>query len=95
MSEQRFEVVFRGDVEPGQSVAEVKEGLIRLFNTDASRIDQMFSGKPVVIKGNLDEETAKHYQASLKKAGALVQIRSMTSEGGDSTKEPSSETSNF
>ena len=91
MSEQRFEVVFRGDVEPGQAVAEVKEGLIRLFNTDASRIDQMFSGKPVVIKGNLDEETAQHYQASLKKAGALVQIRSMSPESSAPAKDSSFE----
>jgi len=76
MSEQHFEVVFRGDVEPGRSVAEVKEGLSKLFNTEPSRIDQMFSGKPVVIKANIDEQTALHYQASLKKVGALVDVRS-------------------
>lgn len=75
MSEQLFEVVFRGDVEPGQSVVNVKEGLAKLFNAEASRIDQMFSGKPVVIKANLDEDTAHHYQSSLKKVGAIVDIR--------------------
>lgn len=76
MSEQHFEVVFRGDVEPGQSVMEVKEGLAKLFKADPARIEQMFSGKPVVIKGNLDEETALHYQSSLQKVGAVVEIRS-------------------
>lgn len=79
MSEQLFEVVFRGDVEPGQSVVTVKEGLAKLFNAEASRIDQMFSGKPVVIKANLDEETARHYQSSLKKVGALADIRPVKS----------------
>lgn len=76
MSEQHFEVVFRGDVEPGQSVMDVKEGLAKLFKADSARIEQMFSGKPVVIKSNLDEETALHYQSSLQKVGALVEIRS-------------------
>lgn len=81
MSEQLFEVVFRGDVEPGQSVINVKEGLAKLFNAEASRIDQMFSGKPVVIKANLDEETARHYQSSLKKVGAIVDIRPVKTTG--------------
>ena len=76
MSEQHFEVVFRGDVEPGKSVMDVKEGLAKLFKADPARIEQMFSGKPVVIKGNLDEETALHYQSSLQKVGAVVEIRS-------------------
>jgi hypothetical protein len=83
MSGQHFEVVFRGDIELGQSVAEVKLGLAKLFNADASRIDQMFSGKPVVIKGNLDETTANQYQSSLKRVGALVEIRAMDSGGSD------------
>lgn len=72
---EHFEVIFRGDVELGRSVLEVKEGLAKLFNAEASRIDQMFSGKPVVIKANLNEETALRYQASLKTVGALVDIR--------------------
>jgi hypothetical protein len=79
MGEQHFEVIFRGDVELGRSVVEVKEGLAKLFNADVSRIEQMFSGKPVVIKANLDENTALNYQASLKAVGALVDIRSSES----------------
>lgn len=85
MSEQHFEVVFRGDVEPGRSVAEVKEGLSKLFNTETSRIDQMFSGKPVVIKANIDEQTALHYQVSLKKVGALVDVRPSGSVNGSAS----------
>lgn len=75
MSEECYEVVFRGDVLVGQSAIEVKQRLAQLFNTDAARIDQMFSGKPVVVKRNLDLETAERYQSTLLKAGALVDIR--------------------
>jgi len=75
MSDELFEVVFRGDVVAGQPVAEVKQRLVQLFNADAARIDQMFFGRPVVVKRNLDRETAERYQSSLLKAGALVDIR--------------------
>lgn len=78
MSEECYEVIFRGDVLAGQSVIEVKQRLAQLFNADATRIDQMFSGKPVVVKRNLDMETAEHYQSTLLKAGALVDIRPAT-----------------
>lgn len=81
MSGQHFEVVFRGDIESGQSVTEVKQGLAKLFNADAAKIEQMFSGKPVVIKGNLDEPTANHYRSSLRKVGALVEIRTIDADG--------------
>lgn len=75
MSEQRYEVVFRGDVVPGQSIVDVKGRLAELFNAEASRIDNMFSGRPVVIKRNVDKDTAQRYQDSLRKAGAVVEIR--------------------
>lgn len=78
MSEEFYEVIFRGDLLAGQSVIEVKQRLAQLFNADATRIDQMFSGKPVVVKRNLDMETAERYQSSLLKAGALVDIRPAT-----------------
>ena len=75
MSEQRYEVVFRGDVVPGESIVDVKQRLAELFGADSARIDGMFSGRPVVVKRNIDQETAQHYQASMRKAGAVVDIR--------------------
>ncbi len=78
MSDELFEVVFRGDVVAGQPVMEVKQRLVQLFNADAERIEKMFFGRPVVVKRNLDRETAEHYQSSLLKAGALVDIRRAT-----------------
>ncbi|WP_461481495.1 hypothetical protein [Porticoccus sp.] len=75
MSEQRYEVVFRGDVVPGQAIVEVKQRLAELFAAEPARIDGMFSGRPVVVKRNLDRELAQRYQASMRKAGAVVDIR--------------------
>ncbi len=88
MSEECYEVIFRGDLLAGQSVIEVKQRLAQLFNADATRIDQMFSGKPVVVKRNLDMETAERYQSTLLKAGALVDIRPATTNEAISEEKP-------
>ncbi|WP_438951312.1 hypothetical protein [Porticoccus sp.] len=75
MSDRRFEVIFLGDVVPGQSLPEVKSRLAKLFGAPPAKVEQMFSGRPVVIKRDLDEEAAEHYRNALKEAGALVDIR--------------------
>jgi hypothetical protein len=75
MSEECYEVVFRGDVLAGQSVMEVKQRLTRIFKTDVEHIDKMFSGRPFVVKSNLNQKTAEHYKSSMLKAGALVDVR--------------------
>lgn len=77
MSNTRFEVIFRGDVVPGQSLLDVKQRLSELFGAPSAKVDQMFSGRPVVIKRDLDEEAAERYRTALKDAGALVELRSV------------------
>ncbi|MEZ5528400.1 MAG: hypothetical protein R3E57_00420 [Porticoccaceae bacterium] len=91
MSEKRYEVVFRGDVVPGQSIVDVKGRLAELFNAESSRIDNMFSGRPVVIKRNVDQATAQRYQDSLCKAGAVVEIRKYTADTAESPTSPTTE----
>lgn len=75
MSDRRFEVIFRGDVVPGQSLLDVKQRLSELFGAPPAKVEQMFSGRPVVIKRDLDEEAAERYRIALKDAGALVELR--------------------
>lgn len=85
--DQQFDVLFRGDIVPGQSLPAVKSALAQLFKATDDRIDAMFSGKPVVIKSNVDEETAKRYQALMKKSGAVAQVR--PSQAASSNNKPS------
>ncbi len=74
MSEKTFEAVFKGRIVTGAEPSRVKSNLARLFKTDATRIEAMFSGKRVVIKRGVDEATARNYQAALRKAGAIVEV---------------------
>lgn len=90
MSDRRFEVIFRGDVVPGQSLMDVKRRLAELFGAPAAKVEQMFSGRPVVIKRDLDEEAAARYRVALNDAGALVELRLVepASETGSDTSRP-------
>ena len=88
MSEISYEVVFRGDVVPGQSIVDVKQRLGELFSADPARIDGMFSGRPVVIKRGLDQSTAERYQASMHRAGAVVDIRPAAPGSEEASLEP-------
>ena len=80
MSDQQFEVLFRGDIVPGQAVAEVKERLASLFKLEAAQVEQLFSGRPMTIRRNLDEISAKKYQQALLNIGAVAELRQAKSE---------------
>ncbi len=73
MSDQLFDIVFRGDIIPGHQIDDVKQRLAKLFKTDKSRIDGLFCGAVVQLKRNVDSATASKYKAVLIKAGAQVE----------------------
>lgn len=80
MPKPLFDVVFRGDLLPGQQLPEVKERLAGLFKTDLARVEPLFSGAVVTLKRNLDAVTAEKYQAVLRAAGAAVELRAQQSQ---------------
>ncbi|WIO74692.1 hypothetical protein QP938_01970 [Porticoccaceae bacterium LTM1] len=75
MSDQLFEIVFRGDIAPGANFAEVRQRLGELFKADEQQLERLFSGRPSVIRRSLDSATAERYQNAIQQTGALVQIR--------------------
>lgn len=74
MADERFDLIFRGDIVLGQSLPDVKQRLQQLFKADAAKIEQLFTGRPVALKRQLDAATAKKYQQVLHKAGAQVSV---------------------
>ena len=75
MGDQLIDVFFRGDIVPGENIMGVRERLKKLFNADDKQLQQLFSGRPVVIRRNLDGPAAELYKESMLKAGALVELR--------------------
>jgi len=72
-----FQVVFRGQVAEGFTVAQVRERLAEQFRLSAERLDALFSGRPVVLKKGLDQAGAERLQTLFGKAGAVCEIREM------------------
>jgi hypothetical protein len=81
MSDELFEVAFSGQVSDTVDLENVKARVGQMFNADAVKIVQLFSGRRVVIKKNIDRPTAEKYQNAFTKAGAIAEIKSMVASG--------------
>lgn len=77
MSEQLFEVAFSGQISDGANPAEVKAKIGKMFNADEAKLAQLFSGKRVVVKKNLDQATAAKYRTAFTRAGAECEVKPM------------------
>ena len=76
MSDQLFEVAFSGQISEGANLEEVKARVGKMFNADDAKLAQLFSGKRIVIKKNIDQATAAKYKTALNRAGAECEISS-------------------
>ncbi|QXG39837.1 hypothetical protein [Pseudomonas viridiflava] len=70
----RYEIVFDGRLVEGAQPERVKANLGKLFQADESRLELLFSGRRLVLKNNLDEQTAEKYRATLERAGAVARV---------------------
>lgn len=90
MSARRYKVVFSGEILIGRDLGEVKRNLAALYKMEVSRIEKLFSGKPVIVKKDIDHVTALQYAAAFEQAGAHCQVRAI---GGSEATVPSEPTS--
>lgn len=70
MTQARFKIVFSGELMPEVALETVQDNLARLFKSDLTRINALFSGGAIAIKRNLPESEADQYLAALQRAGA-------------------------
>lgn len=75
MSESTYSVIFRGDLEPGFTVADVKGNFARLFKVGPDTVEKLFSGRPLALKKGLSEGQAAQLQATLTRLGAQSVVR--------------------
>lgn len=73
-ADQKFNVIFKGDLVKGASVEQVKNNLAKLFKADPAKLDHLFAGKAVIIKKGLDLAGADKYESVLRRAGAIVEL---------------------
>lgn len=74
--DEKYRLIFRGELLDGQHRAVVKRRLTELLKLNEDHAEKLFSGQPVVLKRDVDRETAARYQALFKKAGGRLRIKS-------------------
>lgn len=76
MSENRFRIVFDGDLLPGVDVATAQLNLAALYKSEVTAIERLFSGRPVTLKRDLSHANAQAYLQVLSKTGIDARIES-------------------
>jgi len=74
MAETCFDLIFRGEIEPGHSQDEVLCTLESLFEFDTGGTVDLFSGQPIVLGRNLDAMTASLFKQALAEAGIAAHL---------------------
>ena len=80
MKEQRYRIIFKGEILPNANLEEVKQKLAAFYKVDVKEIDSLFSGKNFVLKENVDLDAAQNYMYQLEQAGALCELVEMEAE---------------
>ncbi|MFT5447124.1 MAG: hypothetical protein ACI9DC_002299 [Gammaproteobacteria bacterium] len=83
MSEEQFEIALLGTIREGADVEAVKARIGKMFNADSAKVEQLLSGQRVVIKKNVDQQTAEKYKSALHGAGAECEVRSLSDASPD------------
>ncbi len=69
--DDKYNVVFQGNLVPGYTRDAVKKNLARIFKTSDANIAKLMSNPPCAIGKDLDRQSAEKYRQALKKAGAV------------------------
>lgn len=70
-----LDVVFVGEVAPGEQPEDVRARLGEMFHLEDGRLAALFSGQPMVVKRGVDEATAERLVEAFARAGAVARIQ--------------------
>jgi hypothetical protein len=88
MTDKRFNIIFRGEIAPGNDVDSVKNNLQKLTGFDDDRIKSIFTSPETVIKSNIDKATAERYLAALTRTGVVCRLIPLDKPDRDGAEEP-------
>ncbi|MGB5831392.1 MAG: hypothetical protein WBG92_05305 [Thiohalocapsa sp.] len=84
MPEDNYSVVFFGELLKKADGDRTRQRLQAWFKLDDAQLTNLLSGRRVVVKRDVDLDTASRYQAAFRKAGAKALIELSTGEAGAS-----------
>jgi len=79
--DEKYRLVFRGEVLDGQHRAVVKRRLIESLKLNDTQAEKLFSGSAIVLKNAVDASIAAQYQTIFKKAGGRLRVHALAAPG--------------
>ena len=73
-----YQVLFNGEVAQSASIEAVRDNLARELGLDDRKAKQLFSGRTVVIRSQLDHEQAQAWADKLATLGAICRVKDLT-----------------
>lgn len=86
MSEELFDVVFFGILQPGKDKETAMQNMAALFKTDAAKLAPYFAGGRKVIKGNINAAAAEKYKTALENIGLSIKLEAAATTPDESAK---------
>jgi hypothetical protein len=80
MPEPRFDLSYQGLMVPGADPEEVRARLSQIFKLNDQGITRLFTGKPVIVKRDVDRAAAAQFERLFARAGAVLTVTPV--EGG-------------
>jgi len=77
MEDQKYRLLFKGDIVPGFELDRVKRNLANMYQVDLPKIETLFSGKVFVVQENVTLDNAQKFMFDLEYAGAVCEIEKM------------------
>lgn len=74
MADQRYDLSYRGLLSPGADPEETRRRLGAIFKLGETGLERLFTGKPVIVKRDVDAATAAHYERLFAQAGAELTV---------------------
>jgi uncharacterized Tic20 family protein len=80
MVEEKYRIVFYGEVALWSDVDEAKRNIGAMFKVNAATVEKMFAARPAIIKSGLNHETAVRYKMAFEQTGAVCVVEQIVPE---------------
>ncbi len=74
MADERFDLSYKGLIAPGADAEHARQRLTAIFKLTDKGGERLFTGKPVIVKRNVDAATAAKLEKVFAQAGAILTV---------------------
>jgi hypothetical protein len=74
MSEERFDLSYKGLIAPGADPEHTRQRLSAVFKLSDQGAERLFTGRPVIVKRDVDADTAARFEKIFAQTGAVLTI---------------------